>query len=385
MAIHREPEKSSVAVIILAAGFSFRMKSFKPLLPLGSNSVLETAIRSFQDAGFRDIRVVLGHKAAELLPVCDSMQVRSVFNDNYAEGMFSSVKAGVGSLGPEVSGFFLLPVDNPLIHKNTLHRLYQVFNLGQKGIVYPVCQGERGHPPLISCTYTEKILAWTGEGGLRALLERYQADSIEVGMDDQGVLLDMDTPEDYRVMLKYYGCTPLPTEQECYELLNVNHTPAKVIKHCETVAWLSCILGKLLQEAGMILNLDLIKTAALLHDIARLKEDHAREGAKLTAAYPEVAGIIAAHMDSSWEPAQPLSEKEIVYLADKLVSQDRIVSLQDRFGSAMERHKHEPEILEQVKGRFERAAMIYSRVEEISRKSIQTLFQFKLGRDVHGL
>lgn len=101
-----EPRKSKITAIILAAGFSSRMKSFKPLLPLGSASVIEIAVRSFQEAGFKDIRIVLGHRAGELIPVCNALHVQWIFNEHYAEGMFSSVKAGVISLGPEVEGFF---------------------------------------------------------------------------------------------------------------------------------------------------------------------------------------------------------------------------------------------------------------------------------------
>lgn len=381
---NREPSKFHIAAIILAAGFSSRMKGFKPLLPLGPATVLETAVRPFQKAGFPDIRVILGHQAGELLPVCDSLGVQPIFNEDYAEGMFSSVKAGVKYLGPEVDGFFLLPVDNPLIHEDTLHRLYDGFSREHKGIVYPVCRGQRGHPPLISRGYRDSILSWTGEGGLRALLEHYQADVLEVGTEDQGVLLDMDTPEDYRRLLKYYGYAPTPTEYECYELLKGNNTPDKVIKHCETVARLSVFLGDQLREAGLHLNRELLRTSALLHDIARLKPNHSREGAKLTAAYPEVAAIIAAHMDCPWEPSQPLTEKEIVYLADKLVADERIISLQERFNGNMERYKNEPEVLENVNRRFEQAHRIHDRVEEIVGESVQALIKSNLGSDVHG-
>jgi len=379
-----EPRKRKIAAIILAAGFSSRMKSFKPLLPLGPASVMEIAVRSFQEAGFKDIRVVLGHKSGELIPVCDVLRVQCIYNENFVEGMFSSVKAGVRSLGPEVEGFFLLPVDNPLIHEDTLHRLYEAFNMEHKGIVYPVYRGKRGHPPLISRCYVDSILSWTGEGGLRALLEHYQGDALEVSMEDQGVLLDMDTPEDYRRILKCYGYAPTPTEFECYELLRDNNTPEKVIKHCEMVAWLSVFLGKQLEEAGLHLNLDLLKASALLHDIARLKPNHPLEGAKLTAAYPEVSAIITAHMDCSWEPSQPLTEKEIVYLADKLVADDQIISLRERFNSSVERYKNEPEVLEHIHRRFYHACRILYHVEEIVGKSVQTLIKLNLGRDVHG-
>jgi len=160
MADNREKDlkSPSVAAIILAAGYSFRMKRFKPLLPLGSVSVIEKAVHAFQEVGIQDIRVVLGHRANELLPVLEGLKVQSVINDNYAEGMFSSVKAGVKCLSQDIDGFFLLPVDNPMIQQNTLSKLYQTFSTGRFGIAYPAFHGKRGHPPLISCRYTNEIL-----------------------------------------------------------------------------------------------------------------------------------------------------------------------------------------------------------------------------------
>lgn len=376
--LNQTSSKPSVAVIILAAGYSFRMKRFKPLLPLGSVRAVEKAVYSFQEAGFRDIRVVLGHRANELHPVLEGLGVQRISNDNYADGMFSSVKKGIASLTQEVDGFFLLPVDNPIIQKETLFKLYETFNLGKLGIVYPAFQGERGHPPLISSQYKDKILSWNGDGGLKRLLEYYQEDSVDVETGDPGVLMDMDTPEDYRKMLEYVGCVSLPTEDECYELLRVNNTPAKVIEHCKQVAWLSCFLGRQLVQAGCALNLELLKTAALLHDIAKGKANHAQAGAKIMHKYPQIADIIASHMDITLDSAQALSEKEIVYLADKLVANDQIIPLQERFKVALERHRNEPEIRENVRQRFDNAFVIQARMEQVLKKQIINLCRLEL-------
>ena len=55
----------------------------------------------------------------------------------------------------------------------------------------------RGHPPLISASYRDSILSWHGDGGLKALLMQFEGDSATVETGDEGILLDMDTPEDY--------------------------------------------------------------------------------------------------------------------------------------------------------------------------------------------
>ena len=177
MSAEKETKKSkdSLAAIIVAAGYSSRMKRFKPLLSLGGSTVLEQIVRSFRDGGIRDIRVVVGHRANELLPVLERLGVQAIVNTHFSEGMFSSVSAGVQSLSPEVLGFFLCPVDNPIVKRHTLEVLQKTFFSTEFGIIYPSYQGLRGHPPIISRRYVNEVLAWTKLGGMRALLEQLRA------------------------------------------------------------------------------------------------------------------------------------------------------------------------------------------------------------------
>jgi len=373
-----------IGVIILAAGLSQRMKSFKPLLPLGSQSALAKVVSTFRAAGISHIHVVLGHNAHKLIPVCAALEVKYSYNENYPQGMLTSVKAGVKALEQEIEAFFLLPVDIPIIQPATLQKLYQAFLLNQKGIIYPVYGGKRGHPPLISSKYKEGIVSWEGEGGLRAFLQQYPADSLEVMVEDPGIHMDMDTPEGYRRLLNYCGYPSLPTPEECYELLAKQNTPSWVIKHCERVAQVGLILGKELIDVGFNLNLGLINVSALLHDIARLQPNHPQAGARLTADYPEVAEIIAAHMDCQWDRLQPLTEKEIVYLADKLVEEENVVSLQERLEKALEKYQDKPEALKHIYRRYYQAYLICFYLEEVIGKSIYEIINLKLGRDVHG-
>lgn len=197
-------DKNSLAAIIIAAGFSSRMKRFKPLLPLGQSTVVEKAVEAFVKAGILDIRVVVGHRADELLPVLDRLKVNSIYNPDFPEGMFSSICAGVKNLTPEVEAFFLLPVDNPIINPSTITKLKETFYAAESAIVYPTYQGMRGHPPLISSRYVNDVLSWDKPGGMRAILEQYENNALDLEVDDGGILLDMDTPDDYQQMLKYY-------------------------------------------------------------------------------------------------------------------------------------------------------------------------------------
>ena len=109
-------KKEKVAALILAAGYSSRMGNFKPLLPLSGHSVIEYVVTNFRAAGISDIRVVVGFRAQDMLPVLRGLAVKPVINSRYAEGMFSSVVAGFQALYDDgVEAALLLPVDTPLV------------------------------------------------------------------------------------------------------------------------------------------------------------------------------------------------------------------------------------------------------------------------------
>lgn len=198
------PYAKTVSAIILAGGYSMRMKQFKPLLPLGDSTVIETTINVFRKVGVSDITVVIGYRANDLKIILDCMGVKWVYNENYHEGMYSSVVAGVSSLPECATGFFLLPADMPLVKTDTIQELLRVYNGTKHDIIYPVYKGHRGHPPLISKNLFPAIKNWNGCGGLRALLSEYQQFVAQVEVMDEGILTDMDTPEDYMKLCELF-------------------------------------------------------------------------------------------------------------------------------------------------------------------------------------
>ncbi|MFZ5354064.1 MAG: nucleotidyltransferase family protein [Bacillota bacterium] len=186
-----------IAALIAAAGFSSRMNAFKPLLPLGSSTVIENTIDSFLCAGVLDITIVVGYNADKLIPVLEQKRVKWVINESFAEGMYSSVAAGVKSLDTNIKGFFFLPADIPLVKSHTIQAIYKAYCDTGKAVIYPVFKGRRGHPPLISSTLFSEILDYDGAGGLKALLSRHKEHAFYVDVEDKGILLDMDTYESY--------------------------------------------------------------------------------------------------------------------------------------------------------------------------------------------
>lgn len=189
--------EEKIAALILAAGCSSRMGAFKPLMPLRDRTILEVLIDLYRSVGISDVLVVLGHQAADVKPILEAQGIRWTINENYHQGMFSSIQAGVKNLPPECKAFFLHPADIPLVRPETIKRLIDIRREKKALICYPCHEGRRGHPPLVSTALMPAILAFDEPGGMRALLSRYKGEALKVDCHDPGILMDIDTPKHY--------------------------------------------------------------------------------------------------------------------------------------------------------------------------------------------
>jgi len=197
-------KNKDIAALILCAGRSLRMGDFKPLLPLGPDSFIERTIRLYRGVDIGDILVVVGHEAGRVIPVLDGLGVNWVKNTHYDQGMFSSIQTGVRGLWGQCRAFFLHPADIPFVHPETIKSLIAAFQTGDVDVCRPAYRGKLGHPPLISLSLSGAIGEFDGTGGLRALLARHADKSRNIQCDDPGILLDMDTPEDYEKALQAF-------------------------------------------------------------------------------------------------------------------------------------------------------------------------------------
>ncbi|WP_347489860.1 DVU_1551 family NTP transferase [Desulfoscipio sp. XC116] len=363
---------NGAAAVVLAAGCSSRMGKFKPLLPLNGTTVIAGAVNVFFEAGIRQVLVVTGHRAIELQPVLEGPGLSVVYNPDYRQGMFSSVRAGIAGLPSHLEAFFLLPADNPLVRPQTVKLLLNAWRKNKAGIVYPCFAGQRGHPPLISSEYIGEILSCSADGNLREVLARHEADALDVEVADRGVLLDMDTPEDYHRLLRRAAAIDIPDQMECEVIFRLAGTPSRVIAHGRAVASLASFLGACLNQCGYGLQLALIEAAGLLHDVRKGMPNHAAAGASLLASmgFPRVAGIVTCHMGDGLKTGVGIGEKELVYLADKLLCGENLVALEHRFMKSMKRFAAEPEVQQTVRERWRLAESIKKNVERVLEKRL---------------
>ena len=210
---HKIIAKKDFSAVILSAGFSSRMHDFKPLLPIGGVPALGRLASEFAAAGIDEIIVVVGHRHEEVekylqtLPSAVRGAVRPVHNEIFAEGMYTSVRAGVEAVSPAKQAFFMLPVDYPLVGSGVFEALMAHWRLEKAAdtrLLYPVFGERRGHPPLLSTEFIPEILTEDQPMGLRSFFRNHQHHAENVVVNDETVLWDMDRQEDYERLCAFF-------------------------------------------------------------------------------------------------------------------------------------------------------------------------------------
>lgn len=364
-------KKKQFAAIIIAAGYSSRMDGFKPLLKFGNETAVEKVVKTYEQAGVDQIILVMGHRFEEIKPLFENKDVHCVVNENFKQGMYTSIVKGLSQTRDSIDGYFIHPVDIPLIKVQTIRTLMSFFEKTEKGIVYPCFFEKRGHPPLIDKRYKKLILENNEGGGLKKLLEKHDDDAVNIPLADESILMDMDTPTDYEELIRYASQTA-PNDRECSALLDIFQVPEKIRRHCQKVAEVSLMLAEILKEREIILDTVTLIAAALLHDILRKEKHHPEKGALLlkNMGYKKIGDCIFTHMDITVKNDGIITENEILYLADKLVEEDKIVDLQQRKKINLEEFKDKPEVQEKIKKRYEDAEIIKAKIAAITGKGL---------------
>jgi molybdenum cofactor cytidylyltransferase len=185
-----------LGAVVPAAGLSFRMGIEKVLLPFGESSVLERVLSTLGQFGIEERVVVLRVDLTEAITRARRLGARVVINPHPNQEMLESIRLGVAELPGEIEAFFVWPADHPAVSIETLSALSRQAGAGR--VILPIYKGRRGHPALIGRELRTEIGRIPANHGLRQLWRARPEVLQEVIVEDPGVLLDLDTPEDYR-------------------------------------------------------------------------------------------------------------------------------------------------------------------------------------------
>lgn len=204
------PHRTQVTPVILAAGASTRMRQRKDLLRFGDLSCLDLALDACRHAALGDpILVTRGERFEWLRGHLDGRGNRTTaiaINQQPDLGQTSSLRAGLQILPAEARAFLIYPVDYPLVRARDIVRLCDVFVRASPDVmvVAPSFQRRRGHPVLVAASVAPALLALPDGASAREVLAPLAARTRYVDCEDDRLLVDMDTPEDYERCLARY-------------------------------------------------------------------------------------------------------------------------------------------------------------------------------------
>jgi molybdenum cofactor cytidylyltransferase len=172
----------------------------KQLLPLGGATVLAQTLENVLAARVDERVLVLGASAAAIhQQLSQSLleRFKLVFNQDYGQGMATSLRAGLSALGPRSDAALIVLGDQPFIRPQTLDQIVAGYGRSRAPIVIPCYQGDRGNPVLLDRSVFSEVMALEGDIGCRAIFGSHLQDILKVEVEDLGVLLDIDDQADY--------------------------------------------------------------------------------------------------------------------------------------------------------------------------------------------
>lgn len=192
--------EARVAAVVLAAGSSSRMGGAKQLLRLGDRTLLDRTLDNVRASAAAEIVLVLGASATSIrreIAPATIRTVKVVVNADYGLGVASSLRTGLASVGSAMDGALIVLADQPFVRPATFNRMIEEYRRTDAEILIPVHGRVRGNPVLLGRSIFPEAMALTGDTGCRAIFGMHPDEIAMVEVDDAGILLDIDAPEDY--------------------------------------------------------------------------------------------------------------------------------------------------------------------------------------------
>ncbi len=193
-----EPEKGRrVAALVLAAGRSTRMGAVNKLIAeIGGKPLVRIAAEQALASRAAPVIVVTGHQREKVEAALDGLPVKLVHNPDYADGLGTSLKAGIAAVPKEADGVIVCLGDMPQVDSALIDKLIATFD-PERGalVVVPSIEGRRGNPVVWSRRFFHDLMQIQGDIGARHLIGSYAEAVVEVPVAGAAALTDVDTPE----------------------------------------------------------------------------------------------------------------------------------------------------------------------------------------------
>lgn len=205
------PKTNAVAAIVLAAGRSRRMGTFKPLLPFGPKTIIETCVDNLRGGGVESVVVVLGqgpHADKLKLHLMNAGVIFATNPDPESE-MSASIASGVRALPERIQAVIINPADHAAVPPEVVATLISEWKLGAR-MVKPTSNDRGGHPVLIDLSFRDELLTLNPNGGLKTFFTERQDQVKRVAVKSNYIARDMDTWDDYTALHQEVFGFPAP-------------------------------------------------------------------------------------------------------------------------------------------------------------------------------
>jgi molybdenum cofactor cytidylyltransferase len=191
----RSQNMGMIAAIVLAAGQATRFGQCKQLMRVGGKALLQHVLDNLAHSKIDEVVVVLGARTDEIRKQIEFGKARAVMNPDYADGMSTSIQAGLRAITSDAAMIVL--GDQPFVTTETLDLLIDEYSRSKPSVVIPTFNGFRANPVIVDQSLFAEMMALRGDVGCRAIFGDHMESIVKVPVDDRGVVTDIDTMEDY--------------------------------------------------------------------------------------------------------------------------------------------------------------------------------------------
>ena len=189
--------RTRVAAVVLAAGASSRFGRLKQLLPWRGGTLLSQVVDTVLESRARPVVVVLGNEAGDCRRALGDRPVKVVVNGSWTDGQSTSIRAGLSALPEDVTATLFPLADAPLLQRTTIEALLEHYWSTFAPVVWPEYAQKRGNPVLFDRALFSELNQLTGDTGGRSVIQSHFDEAERVSVADEGILTDIDTPQDY--------------------------------------------------------------------------------------------------------------------------------------------------------------------------------------------
>jgi len=238
--------------VVLAAGASRRMGTPKQLLRLAGETILERTLKNVRASIVGEIVLVLGHAADSVEKEISTEGLKVVRNQDYQQGMGTSLRTGLAAVDASASAALIVLGDQPFVRAETLNQLIACHQESKPQITIPIYKGFRGNPVLLDRSVFAELQSLTGDVGCRAIFGNHTENIRKLAVEDIGILLDLDSQEEYRKLGDAYSMQGLEAGRRI--LLPLESREEVPAGHAELIVAGRDAVAYALAKMGRLLN-----------------------------------------------------------------------------------------------------------------------------------